>query len=305
MEQRILTLATMTVSTAHSRIRSELLGNFPSGATKFTVVHRRPVTFSSQCPLPKDAPQPNSMCRFAYHPVLTASNDKTESKKASDQVVTHPTKKASPSQPKSLLKRSLSADHIDIFSPAPAKRPFPVQIWFNNRRKGPCLPVATAYWQDSPLHDSLAFVYIKLLEASQARRYLQLQSKPRKYLHLTGGGIQAVVPPPPSRQSKPEIILPPMVVKVTNRPNARPSPPQQAVKSGKKILAHQLPPPPPLISLNHYSTSPVAQNQEEQPLELCNKRRKPSVDSSSPLSPGQVGLFKSGDYVRETVDVKS
>ena len=309
MEQRILTAMTQTMSTVQSKIRSEL-GNFPSGTTKFTVIHRRPVSSLTVPfkPSPLKGQTANSMCRYSYHPIFSSSasssDDRTSVTSSSSHktgpATTHPQAKRQASgsknqQParkiRSALKRSLSADHLNEFQPMPAKRPFPVQIWFKNRPSGPRLPVATSYWQDSPLHDSLAFVYTKLLEASQARRYLQLQSKPRKYLHLTGGGIHAIVPPPPSR--KPEIMLPPMVVKMRPSLPVKPiivSSPQPAQQRPiKKMPIHHLPPPPPLISLsgrdsslplvikiNRSSTPP----QQEHPLELC-KRRKESEDGSS------------------------
>lgn len=330
MEQRILTAMTQTMSTAQSRIRSEL-GNFPSSTTKFTVVHRRavPSLLAPFRPPPLKGNTANSMCRYAYHPISIASaagsgDGSTVSSASSNKLMankTHQsptttspllvnkrpngnikTQRQQPPQKKvgrPALKRSLSADHLDEFQPEPAKRPFPLQIWFNNRPKGPRLPVATAHWQDSSLHDSLAFVCTKLLEASQARRYLQLQSKPRKYLHLTGGGIAAIVPPAPSRNGKPDIILPPMVVKM--RPSLPVKPASAIITNAqqqriKKIPIHQLPPPPPLISLSERDLSiplviksrAATPPQQEHPLELC-KRRKPSVDedssSSTPDSP--------------------
>ncbi len=279
MEQRILTAATVTLSTAQSRIRTEL-GNFPSGPTKFTVIHRRPVNsqLTQKGTSPLEGHMSNTMCRFSHHP--PASDDSKTTPIIKDSSLVNLTKQK-PNAVKSSstrsspcrLKRSLSSDNFDIFGPVPQKRPFPVQIWFN-RPSGPRLPVATAHWQDSPLHDSLGFVYTKLLEASQARRYLQLQSKPRKYLHLTGGGIHSVIPTPPSVRpgNKPEIVLPPMMVKlapplvtaVNGTNNIRPSSLTikpivtsasttpvvgQRRKSSFPIPHHSLPPPPPLISL--------------------------------------------------------
>lgn len=335
MEQRTLTAVTAKITTAQSRIRSEL-GNFPSGPTKFTVVHRRPVFFCP--PINTQAPPnngklmlANTMCRFAQHPVAvpaiaqkpTASSCSSKSSTTITQTSSSVTVLVSSQNHKNenankrpvaavatrhkiakpVLKRSLSADHLDIFQPVPTKRPFPVQIWFNNQPRGPRPLVATAFWLDSPLHDSQAFVYTKLLEASQARRYLQLQSKPRKYLHLTGGWIVAVNNPPPTSR-KPELMLPPMTVKLL--PPVKSSPPvlvlpkqqpppsprlnyaaeQPAQQQRKKSPTSQLPPPPPLISLRpppvtkREVESPPAHSQEH-PLELC-KRRKQSDDSMSP-----------------------
>jgi hypothetical protein len=212
MEQRTVTAVTAKMTTAQSRIRSEL-GNFPSGPTKFTVVHRRPVFFVP--PQQQQSPQPtsgasvllaNAMCRFAHHPVAGTAQKSTApecSRMSSAAIATTTTTSSSGSvlvssqqqtngigkraaadavarqnsgsdivkpaaaRIKPILKRSLSADHLDSFQPVPAKRPFPVQIWFNNPPRGPRPLVATAFWLDSPLHDSQAFVYIKLLEASQ------------------------------------------------------------------------------------------------------------------------------------------
>lgn len=291
MEQRIQTAGTVKLTTAQSSIRSEI-GNFPSGPTKYTVVHRRPVStllpaFVQPSPQKTSAQVvlPNTMCRYVQHPALT-KNEKAGVLSASlvnqksSEKSTRPTESRSKAKP--TLKRSLSADHLDVFQPAPAKRPFPVQIWFNSRKSGPRPLVATAFWLDSPLHDSQAFVYTKLLEASQARRYLRLQSKPRKYLHLTGGGIVAINPSPPSNR-KLGIVLPPMTVKVlpVKQPNSIIDSPSKI----KKPNIAQLPPPPPLISLRPPVVSPKVERpdspQQEQPLELC-KRRKHSSGSPSP-----------------------
>lgn len=327
MEQKTQTAVTAKMTTAQSRIRSEL-GNFPSGPTKFTVVHRRPVFFHPH--INKQSASPthvtksllaNTMCRYSNHPVATTStaqNSNTSNRKSSTLaslttapiLVSSHQKNGNTKRPletgkhkscKPILKRSLSADHLDIFQPVPAKRPFPVQIWFNNPPRGPRPLVATAFWLDSPLHDSQAFVYTKLLEASQARRYLQLQSKPRKYLHLTGGWIAAVNNPQPTSH-KPELMLPPMTVKLITPIKAHSSPAPSVLKSPprtpsatqptqlhqqrKKPLPNQLPPPPPLISLRLPATITKievddSQSLQEQPLELC-KRRKQSYDSESP-----------------------
>ena len=322
MEQRTLTAVTAKMTTAQSRIRSEL-GNFPSGPTKFTVVHRRPVFF---CPPINQQTPPNNgkvilantMCRFDQHPVAAAAQKTVASSCSSRSSTTtaitassaglvnsrHQKNENDHKRPvatrhkhvRPILKRSLSADHLDTFQAVPAKRPFPVQIWFNNQPRGPRPLVATAFWLDSPLHDSQAFVYTKLLEASQARRYLQLQSKPRKYLHLTSGWIVAINNPPPTSR-KPELMLPPMTVKLlpptkssssvlvlpkqpTPTPKPVPPPPQQ-----KKSPVSQLPPPPPLISLRSTLVTKreveSPPSHQEQPLELC-KRRKQSDDSMSP-----------------------
>lgn len=315
MEQRILTAATVTLSTAQSRIRTEL-GNFPSGPTKFTVIHRRPVNsqLTPKGTSPSEGHMSNPMCRFAHHP--PASDDsKTITPVTKDSSLVNLTKskqttvKSSPTRSSPCrLKRSLSSDNFDIFGPVPQKRPFPVQIWFN-RPPGPRLPVATAHWQDSPLHDSLGFVYTKLLEASQARRYLQLQSKPRKYLHLTGGGIHSVIPTPPSVRpgSKPEIVLPPMMVKlapplVTAANGIRPSSLTikpivtaasttpavgQRRKSSFPIHHHSLPPPPPLISLQQ---SPTNRHPLLTGINSNNslvRRRGPSATFPTHLAPSQ------------------
>ncbi|XP_046445415.1 formin-like protein 20 isoform X1 [Daphnia pulex] len=358
MEQRTVTAVTAKMTTAQSRIRSEL-GNFPSGPTKFTVVHRRPVFFVP--PQQQQSPQPtsgasvllaNAMCRFAHHPVAgtaqkstapecsrmsSAANATTTTTSSSGSVLVSSQQqtngigkraaadavarqnsgsdivKPAAARIKPILKRSLSADHLDSFQPVPAKRPFPVQIWFNNPPRGPRPLVATAFWLDSPLHDSQAFVYIKLLEASQARRYLQLQSKPRKYLHLTSGWI-VVINNPPAASRKPELMLPPMTVKlmpaqvkpvISTAAAQRPLPQQIAAKTAqqpvlvgksaqptpqnqpfKKSSSSQLPPPPPLISLRPQSQSAQPQQPtipkreiesppplQEHPLELCNNKR--------------------------------
>lgn len=361
MEQRTVTAVTAKMTTAQSRIRSEL-GNFPSGPTKFTVVHRRPVFFvppqQQQLPPPTSGASvllANAMCRFAHHPVagtaqkstapecsrmssaaiatttstttssssgsvLVSSQQQTNGigKRATADAVARQNSGSDIVKPaagriKPILKRSLSADHLDSFQPVPAKRPFPVQIWFNNPPRGPRPLVATAFWLDSPLHDSQAFVYIKLLEASQARRYLQLQSKPRKYLHLTSGWI-VVINNPPAASRKPELMLPPMTVKlmpaqvkpvISTAAAQRPLPQQIAAKTAqqpvlvgksaqptsqnqpfKKSPSSQLPPPPPLISLRPQSQSAQPQQPtipkreiesppplQEHPLELCNNKR--------------------------------
>lgn len=297
--ERIITPVTVKLTTAQSRIRSEL-GNFPSGPTKYTVVHRRPVasliapfqaavkTTSGKVILP------NAMCRFVQHPTL-AKNETAKLTAQSTAVALVNRKSEKQERPtetrpeKPVLKRCLSADHLEMFQPAPAKRPFPVQIWFN-RKRGPRPLVATAFWLDSPLHDSQAFVYTKLLEASQARRYLQLQSKPRKYLHLTGGCLVAVNNSPPSNR-KPTIVLPPMTVKVL--PAKQTSTIIESPNKIKKTITIQLPPPPALISIRAPPvTTPKTERpptpQQDQPLELC-KRREPSAGSgSSPDSPAVV-----------------
>ena len=373
LEQRTTTAVTAKMTTAQSRIRSEL-GNFPSGPTKFTVVHRRPVFFVP--PLQQQSPPTstttsttksllaNSMCRFSQHPVLLAVsapqkagaecnksslssnssdlvssshhggiivkrrksvNQDESSRRNIDSSITN--KPAAPnvsSRLEPILKRSLSADHLDIFQPVPAKRPFPVQIWFNNPPRGPRPLVATAFWLDSPLHDSQSFVFIKLLEASQARRYLQLQSKPRKYLHLTSGWIVAINNPPPTSR-KAELMLPPMTVKFlptqikpvstagsAQRPAALPqqtaakntTPPQSTSQCQPFKKSPQLPPPPPLISLRSATNQPVTiakreiespPPQQDHPLELCNnKRRKQSdAEDSPPDSPHRLVINQS------------
>jgi hypothetical protein len=300
------------------------------------------------------------MCRFSQHPVLLAApqkagaecnksslstnssdlvssshhggiivkrqksvNQDESSRRDIDSITNKPT--AAPnvsSRLKPILKRSLSADHLDIFQPVPAKRPFPVQIWFNNPPRGPRPLVATAFWLDSPLHDSQSFVFIKLLEASQARRYLQLQSKPRKYLHLTSGWIVAINNPPPTSR-KAELMLPPMTVKllpaqikpVSNAAGSaqRPTPqqivaknttPPQSTSQQQIKKSPQLPPPPPLISLRSATTQPVTipkreiespPPQQDHPLELCNnKRRKQSdAEDSPPDSPHRLVINQS------------
>ena len=321
---RILSaLMTATMTTAQSRIRSEL-GNFPSGPTKFTVIHRRPV-FTLSPPLGKaeatgsDAEKPeeekkqdkillpNTMCSFVRHPVVEHSESKSSPpaeelkpalvEKTFDVEVVKTESISSSSIPsKPRMKRSLSADNLDIFAPMPAKRPFPVRIWFN-QKPGPRLPVATAHWQDSPLHDTVAFVYTKLLEASQARRYLQLQSKPRKYLHLTGGGMQSVAQPVPQPRKNDHMTLPPMTVMFLpparpQKKQALPSTPSTSSSSSMHHVVNSLPPPPPLISLalTRIKIEPpempevrsCTPPQQEQPLELC-KRRKHSNDSGGGL----------------------
>lgn len=337
------------MTTVQSRIRSEL-GNFPSGPTKFTVIHRRPVFFvpplnAQTPPIAANGRQvlANTMCRFAHHPIaaIAQKSSAPESNRSSSAITTVSSSSASalvsshqqtngnkrtdvataarqpstvrPASVKPILKRSLSAEHLDIFQPVPAKRPFPVQIWFNNQPRGPRPLVATVFWLDSPLHDSQAFVYTKLLEASQAHRYLQLQSKPRKYLHLTSGWIAAINNPAPAARSKPELMLPPMTVKhipqvkpVSTLAQQRPLPQEIAVKTTaqtvaksaqpvassptpqqvKKSPSSQLPPPPPLISLRPVGMIPKREIEsppplQDYPLELC-KRRKPSDDSMSP-----------------------
>ncbi|KAK4036466.1 hypothetical protein OUZ56_028520 [Daphnia magna] len=350
MEQRTVTAVTAKMTTAQSRIRSEL-GNFPSGPTKFTVIHRRPVFFAP--PLQPQTPPisangkhvlANAMCRFAHHPaaVTAQKSSASESSRSSSAITTTTSSSSGPAlvsshqqtngnkrtdvkttarqsnavklaSVKPILKRSLSADHLDIFQPVPAKRPFPVQIWFNNQPRGPRPLVATAFWLDSPLHDSQAFVYTKLLEASQARRYLQLQSKPRKYLHMASGWIVAINSPAPTSRSKSELMLPPMTVKllpqvkpVPTVSQQRPLPQQTAAKTTaqsagksaqpvttsktppqfKKSPSSQLPPPPPLISLRAAGTITKRETEsppafQDYPLELC-KRRKQSDDSMSP-----------------------
>ena len=319
-QHRILSaLMTTTMTMAQSRIRSEL-GNFPSGPTKFTVIHRRPVftlspslgnadTPTSQSENPEKEKQqekvilPNTMCSFTRHPTVVLqpkSSPQEESKpalvKTSSEVAAVKKDESITSsciESKPRLKRSLSADHLDIFAPMPAKRPFPVRIWFNKPR-GPALPVATAHWQDSPLHDTVAFVYTKLLEASQARRYLQLQSKPRKYLHLTGGGLHSVAQPPQQQRKNDLMTLPPMTVKFLppSRPQKKTLATVSSASSSMHHVAHSLPPPPPLISLAltrikvEPPETPAVRSgtppQQEQPLELC-KRRKQSNDSGGGL----------------------
>lgn len=339
MEQRTVTGVTSKMTTAQSRIRSEL-GNFPSGPTKFTVIHRRPIFFitAKTNHERQDTGSPNgkmvlanSMCRFAQHPVAVSRkmNNTTQSSRSSasmsasalstSALVSSQVRKKTTQESttlsrsgKSVLKRSLSADHLDIFQPAPPKRPFPVQIWFNNQPRGPRPLVSTAFWLDSPLHDSQAFVYTKLLEASQARRYLRLQSKPRKYLHLTSGWIVAVSNPPPSPR-KPEFMLPPMTVKIlpqiktspagtvlTQKPQVTETPTvslaQPPVQSPrKKSPSTLLPPPPPLISLRpppplipkveETVSSPSPPPLQEHPLELCKRRKHSDETASSPDSP--------------------
>jgi hypothetical protein len=107
------------------------------------------------------------------------------------------------------LKRSLSANDVKLLpvvstGPPASKQQQRLRQLFNNRfysrndprRSSSRKAIATAYWQDGSLDDAKteeAFIFIKLLEASQARRYTQLQGKPRKNLHLAGGGIEIQV----------------------------------------------------------------------------------------------------------------
>ncbi|XP_046658034.1 formin-like protein 20 isoform X2 [Daphnia pulicaria] len=370
MEQRTVTAVTAKMTTAQSRIRSEL-GNFPSGPTKFTVVHRRPVFFVP--PQQQQSPQPtsgasvllaNAMCRFTHHPVAGTAQKSTApecSRMSSAAIATTTTTSSSGSvlvssqqqtngigkraaadavarqnsgsdivkpaaaRIKPILKRSLSADHLDSFQPVPAKRPFPVQIWFNNPPRGPRPLVATAFWLDSPLHDSQAFVYIKLLEASQARHYLQLQSKPRKYLHLTSGWI-VVINNPPAASRKPELMLPPMTVKlmpaqvkpvISTAAAQRPLPQQITAKTAqqpvlvgksvqlvanqptsqnqpfKKSSTSQLPPPPPLISLR-------PQSQTAQPQQPTIPKRE--IESPPPLQEHPLELCNNKRSRKQSTD---
>lgn len=250
---RVVTPVTTKLTTVESRIRCEV-GNYASGSTKFTVIHRRAIVSIPTSSTIDNRTLANSMCLYANH----QPKSRTNTKPASPPVIMEQasTKKVTSSTSSRRIKRSLSADNLNIFAPAPAKCPFPVQIWFN-QSKVPRLPVATAYWMDSPLHDSMSFVYTKLLEASQSYRYLQLQSKPRKYLHLTGGGIVAIHPP---QGRKAETSLPAMTAKLP--------PPHK-----------KLPPPPPLISLR--PEFKVLIREQEQPLELC-KRPKECARYSPP-----------------------
>ena len=109
------------------------------------------------------------------------------------------------------LTRSLSANYVKLLfavstGPPESKQQQRLRKLINNRfyydfdsryisssRKA----IATAYRQDESLDNAKteeAFIFIKLLEASQARRYTrQLQGKPRKHLHLAGGGIEIQV----------------------------------------------------------------------------------------------------------------
>jgi len=259
---RVVTPVTTKITMAESRIRSEV-GNYASGATKFTVIHRRAIVSIPASSTVDNRTLANSMCLYANHrPKSRVGTKSTSPPVAIEQVSTKKSTTWSRSAERR-IKRSLSSDNLDMFAPAPAKYPFPVQIWFN-QSKVPRLPVATAYWLDSPLHDSMSFVYTKLLEASQAYRYLQLQSKPRKYLHLTGGGIVAIHPP---QGRKAESNLPSMTVKLP--------PPHKKLPPPHK----KLPPPPPLISLR--PEFKVLIREQEQPLELC-KRRKESGRNSPP-----------------------
>jgi len=252
---RVVTPVTTKLTTVESRIRSEV-SNYASGTTKFTVIHRRGIVSIPVSSTIDNRTLANSMCLYPNHrPKSQISAKSTSPSVVIDQVSAKKVVTSTTSTTRR-IKRSLSADNLNIFAPMPAKCPFPVQIWFN-QSKVQRLPVATAYWLDSPLHDSMSFVYTKLLEASQAYRYLQLQSKPRKYLHLTGGGIVAIHPP---QRRKVETSLPAMTVKLP--------PPHK-----------KLPPPPPLISLR--PEFKVLIREQEQPLELC-KRRKGCARGSPP-----------------------
>ena len=249
----LLTAVTAKLTTTQSLLGSEA-GNYASGATKISVIHRRPILSIP----PASTALDHRTCPYASHAPSEGKKTATQapqSERKSPASIDSMERKKAPL----LMKRSLSADQLNMFGPVPTKRPFPVQIWFN-QSKVRRLPVATAYWLDSPLHDSMTFVYTKLLEASQAYRYLQLQSKPRKYLHLTGGGIQTINAP----VRKPEATIPAMMVKL-------------GAQLVKKTANGKLPPPPPLISLRPKLKILMrnAPPQQEHPLELC-KRRKPS-----------------------------
>ena len=297
MASRITTPGTNKMTAAQSRIRSDI-GNYPSSSTKFTVIHKRPISTIKTPPVAKSTKPSitiNAHCRFAQHPVQT---DLTQSTHDVDRVIvkceevslhipsdaekrTLESSTKARKRPRRTLTRSLSADNLHIFQPPPAKRPFPVRIWFN--KPASRLPVATAYWQDSPLYDPNIFVYIKLLEASQAHRYLLLQNRPRKYLHLTGGGVTAINIPP----RKPEPTLPPMTIRL--RPVAQKK--EEPIIKPTPVTIRKnsnLPPPPPLISLRkdlrEIPRQIVTVQPQDEPLELC-KRRKHSADDESPPLP--------------------
>ena len=324
MAQHITTPGTDKMTSAQSRIRAEI-SNYPSSSTKFTVIHKRAISSIIQPPASTSATSASSAstttsttvtnvyCRFAQHfAQVKAAPEKTDVK--SKTVAS--AEASAPAQVKGhrrrLLKRSLSADHLEAFQPPPARRPFPVRIWFNHK-PGRRLPVATAHWQDSPLYDTTAFVFTKLLEASQAHRYLQLQGRPRKYLHLTGGGIQSINKPTPAVPTaaavrKAESALPPMTIRVRTVGKEV----EKAAVSAVTMLTpvrkavQALPPPPPLISLHRdfrqlrrLASVPQQQQQQhralnqqhqqqqqqqEEPLELCKRRRPHEIEPSTAVT---------------------
>ena len=192
--------------------------------------------------------RPNPMCTFTRH--LSVSSPVDQHDENQHQSFTN----------KSKLKRSLSADDVNMFDYTPVhhysikKRP----LFYQQQQ-----PVATVLWQDgSKLNDSStittdAFVCIKLLEASQARSYLQLQGKQRNSLHLSGGGIKKIVENSAndSPRLQQQLLLPLDVNDV--------APPRQSLR-----------PPPDLIGLAGTQQVPEQSTSSMAPPVAGNKRKE-------------------------------
>ena len=244
----------ITLAVAQSKIKSEG-GNFLQyNPTKFTVVHERPVQLCGseehQQMMENDntvGNRPNPMCTFTRH--LSVSSPVDQHDENQHQSFTN----------KSKLKRSLSADDVNMFDYTPVhhysikKRP----LFYQQQQ-----PVATVLWQDgSKLNNSStittdAFVCIKLLEASQARSYLQLQGKQRNSLHLSGGGIKKIVEN--SANDSPRLqrqLLLPLDVNE--------APPRQSLR-----------PPPDLIGLAGTQQQPEQSTSSMAPPVAGNKRKE-------------------------------
>ena len=205
-----MSTTTSTITTTQSKLY--LKNGHWRQFTKLIVTHRRPVLITSlnssefvdERTINNESEAkgkllllPNAKCIFARHPLSSPSACDQHKQQTTCPVMKHKSSLTS-------LKRSLSADDLESL-PAVSTGPLssiqqeqqrPIMLfnrYYARNYRPSRKAVATAYWQDGSFEDAMTeetFVCIKLLEASQARRCIQLQGKPRKNLHLAGGEFE-------------------------------------------------------------------------------------------------------------------
>ena len=269
-----------TITTTQSKLHLKN-GNWRQ-STKLIVTHRRPVFITSlnwtdefertmkaiSEARGKLSLLPNAKCTFARHTV--SSCEKPKQQTTCSVLQNNPLLTS--------LKQSLSADDVKSLPTVSTGPSSSIQqqqqrlmMLFNrfytrNYRRSQ-KAVATAYWQDGSFQDEMteeAFVCIKLLEASQARRYTQLQGKPRKNLHLTGGGIEncssPLIPHQNQHSNMPSTVCKKPIDKNKNKTLRPHLPAPSDVVPASKINNSRMPvrPPPPLrfASFSFVKTEP-------------------------------------------------